>query len=48
MKYIAVFGIFLAVITSSFETSARTLCRDGSTSGSSGSGTCSHHGGEAR
>jgi len=43
--------ILAVIVAASFGVSglasAQTQCRDGSYSGSSGQGTCSHHGGQA-
>ena len=39
--------LFLLALLLGATTASATECRDGTESGSSGSGTCSHHGGEA-
>ena len=39
--------VFLSLLLIQATAQAGTMCRDGHYSESSGSGTCSHHGGEA-
>ena len=47
MKELIFYAIIAVVIAIGTEAaSAQTYCNDGSYSGSHGSGTCSHHGGE--
>lgn len=47
MKRIYALICALGMLVFASEAMAQSECRDGSYSNSSGSGTCSHHGGEA-
>ncbi len=46
MKRISAFLAVAFILTIASQAQAGTMCKDGYYSNSSGSGTCSHHGGE--